>query len=157
MNVALIKWALTRLLPGVLLFGAIVAAAGLVHHAGYQSGVDVQKLVGDNALVAEQKSRADERQQLAEAGRKALAEVREREQAQRARADGLAAQLAWRESELQQTKALLQQSIEGAVSDDNKNSGCGFTGLGPRGLQLYDQALGYAGGGDASAGGRAGQ
>lgn len=157
MNVALIKWALTRLLPGVLLFGAIVAAAGLVHHAGYQSGVDVQKLVGDNALVAEQKSRADERQQLAEAGRKALAEVREREQAQRARADTLAAQLAGRESELQQTKALLQQSIEGAVSDDNKNSDCGFTGLGPRGLQLYERALGYAGGGDASAGGRAGR
>lgn len=157
MNVALIKWALTRFLPGVLLFGAIAGSAGLIHHAGYQSGVDVQKLAGDNALVAEQKSRADERQQLAEAGRKALAEVREREQAQRARADSLAAQLAGRETELQQTKALLQQSIEGAVSDDNKTTDCGFTGLGPRGLQLYEQALGYAGGGNARAGGRAGR
>lgn len=157
MNVALIKWALTRLLPGALLFGVIAGGAGLIHHAGYQSGVDVQKLAGDNALVAEQKSRADERRQLAEAGRKALAEVREREQVQRARADSLAVQLAGRETELQQTKALLLHSIEGAVSDDNKTTDCGFTGLGPRGLLLYEQALGYAGGGNARAGGRAGR
>lgn len=157
MNVALIKWMLTRLLPGVLLCGAIAAGAGLIHHAGYQSGHAAAKLAGDNALVAERKAHADERQQLAESGQKALLEAREHEQAQRVRADALAGQLADRESTLAQTKALLQQAIEGAVSDDNKNTDCGFTGLGPRGLQLYGQALGYTGGGDASAGGHAGR
>lgn len=157
MSMALIKWVLTRLLPGVLLCAAVTAGVGLIHHAGYQSGHAAAKLAGDNALVAEQKSHADERQQLAESGRKALLEAREREQAQRARADELAGQLAERESALVQTKALLQQAIDGAVSDDNKNADCGFTGLGPRGLQLYGQALGYSGNGHARASDRAGQ
>lgn len=152
----LIKRALMWILPGILLCAAVGLGLWSVRDTGYQSGYAAAKLAGDNALLAEKKARADERQQLAEAGQQVLLAVREQERAQRTRADTLTAQLSDKDSALQQAKALLQQNIEGAVSNDNKTTDCGFTGLGPRGLQLYEQALGYTGGGDTRAGGRAG-
>ncbi|WP_158780723.1 hypothetical protein [Pantoea sp. BAV 3049] len=161
MSVALIKWLLTRLLPGVLVCAALGGAGWWLHHGGYQSGFAAAKLTGDSALAGEKKSRADERQQLAQASNKALLDARSREQQQQQRADELALKLANSEYALQQASTLLGLQIGKAVSDDNKTAGnaggCGFNGLGPRSLQLYEKALGYAGGGDASAGDRAGR
>ncbi|WP_061279253.1 hypothetical protein, partial [Cedecea neteri] len=111
-------------------------------------------------LANEKKARADERQQLAEKGQQALLDVREREHQEQVRADGLAGQLADREQQLQQAQQLLSLNIQKAVSDDNQasqqGSQCGYNGLGPRSLQLYGQALGYAGGGDPGPGDTAG-
>lgn len=157
MSTALIKWLLTRMLPGVLLCAALGAGGWWLHHTGYNAGHDAAKAAGDIALANGKQARADERQQLTQASNTALLAVRDEEQAQRERADALAAQLTTKESELQQTKSLLGIEINKAVSDDNKTTGsCGFNGLGPRSLQLYEKALGYAGGGHASAGNTAG-
>lgn len=152
-----VKWLLTRLLPGVVLCAALAGAGWWLHSTGYDSGHRDAKADGDTALANEKKARADERQQLAQAGQQALLQARDNERQQRERADQLALQLADKKFELKQTSSLLQLGINKAVSDDNQTSGCGFNGLGPHGLQLYTKALGYAGGGNARAGDSSGQ
>lgn len=154
---SVVKWILTRLLPGVVLCCLVLVAVGIVYHSGYQDGHKSAKADGDTALANEKKARADERQRLAQAGQQALLQARNDEHQQRERADRLALQLADKEFELTQTNRLLQLGINKAVSDDNQTSGCGFNGLGPHSLQLYTKALGYAGGGNARAGDRSGQ
>lgn len=143
----LINWLLTRLLPGVLLSALLGGGTWWLHHQGDMSGFARAKAAGDAALAREQKARADERQRLAQAGQQALMDAHERERQQQVRADTLAGELASREQQLQQAQQLLGLSIHKAVSDDNQaaqNSQCGYNGLGPRSLQLYGQALGYA-------------
>lgn len=158
MSAALIKWLFTRVLPGVLLCAVLGGAGWYLHHTGYNAGHDAAKAAGDTALATEKRARADERQQLTQESNTALLAVRAKEQAQRERANELAAQLTTKESELQQAKSLLSIEINKVVSDDNKTAGsCGFNGLGPRSLQLYEKALGYAGGGDTRAGHSAGR
>ena len=154
---SVVKWLLTRLLPGVVLCAALAGAGWWLHSAGYDSGHKDAKADGDTALANEKKARADERQQLAQAGQQALLQARDDERQQRERADQLARQLADKEFELTQTNRLLQLGINKAVSDDNQTSGCGYNGLGPHSLQLYTKALGYAGGGNTRAGSRSGQ
>lgn len=157
MNVALIKWLLTRLLPGVLLCALVAGGGWWLHHTGWQSGYAVAKSAGDVALTSEKKARADERQQISEATTAALLKAQQDEQAQRVRAELLAATLADKSGELARVQLLLGTQISKAVSDDNGAAGsCGFTGLGPRSLRLYEKALGYPDGGDASAGNTAG-
>lgn len=151
------KWLLTRLLPGVVLCAALAGAGWWLHSTGYDSGHKDAKADGDTALAKEKQARADERQQLAQAGQQALLQARDGERQQRERADLLALQLANKEFELTQTNRLLQLGINKAVSDDNQTSGCGYNGLGPHSLLLYTKALGYAGGGNASAGDSSGQ
>jgi len=151
------KWLLTRLLPGVVLCAALAGAGWWLHSTGYDSGHKDAKADGDTALAKEKQARADERQQLAQAGQQALLQARDGEREQRERADLLALQLANKEFKLKQTSSLLQLNISKAVSDDNQTSGCGYNGLGPHSLQLYTKALGYAGGGNASAGDSSGQ
>ncbi|WP_085543075.1 hypothetical protein [Cedecea sp. NFIX57] len=150
------KWLLTHLLPGVLLCALLGGGAWWRHHQGYASGFNKAKEAGDTALANERKARADERQKLAEKGQQALLDVREREHQQQARADALAARLAEQEQQLQQAQQLLSLNIQKAVSDDNQasrqGSQCDFNGLGPHSLQLYEQALGYTGGGDPGPG-----
>lgn len=155
-----VKWLLTRLLPGVVLCAALAGAGWWLHSTGYDSGHKDAKADGDTALVNEKKARADERQQLAQAGQQALLQARDGERQQRERADRLALQLADKEFELKQTSSLLQLNISKVVSDDNQDkqtSGCGYNGIGPHSLQLYTKALGYAGGGNTRAGDRSGQ
>lgn len=154
---SVIKWLLTRLLPGVVLCAALAGAGWWLHSTGYDSGHKDAKADGDTTLANEKKARADERQQLAQAGQQALLQARDDERQQRERADRLAQQLADKEFELTQTNRLLQLGINKAVSDDNQTSGCGYNGLGPHSLQLYTKALGYAGGGNTRAGSRSGQ
>lgn len=151
------KWLLTRLLPGVVLCAALAGAGWWLHSTGYDSGHKDAKADGDKALAKEKQARADERQQLAQAGQQALLQARDGERQQRERADLLALQLANNEFELTQTNRLLQLGINKAVNDDNQTSGCGYNGLGPHSLLLYTKALGYAGGGNASAGDSSGQ
>lgn len=151
------KWLLTRLLPGVVLCAALAGAGWWLHSTGYDSGHKDAKADGDTALAKEKQARADERQQLAQAGQQALLQARDGERQQRERADLLALQLANKEFELTQTNRLLQLGINKAVSDDNQTSGCGYNGLGPHSLLLYTKALGYTGGGNASAGDSSGQ
>lgn len=155
MSVALIKWCLTRILPGVLLCALLAGGAWWLRHSGYQSGFAAAKSAGDVALAGERKARADERQRVSEATTAALLKARQDEQAQRARADVLAATLADKTGELARVQLLLGTQISQAVSDDNKTAGhagsFGFNGLGPRSMQLYENALGY-GKGDARAG-----
>lgn len=151
------KWLLTRLLPGVVLCAALAGAGWWLHSTGYDSGHKDAKADGDTALAKEKQARADERQQLAQAGQQALLQARDDERQQRERADQLARQLADKEFELTQTNRLLQLGINKAVSDDNQTSGCGYNGLGPLSLHLYTKALGYAGGGNTRAGSRSGQ
>lgn len=160
MSSTVIKWLLTRLLPGVVLCCLVLVAVGVVYHSGYQAGHKNAKADGDTALANEKQDRANERQRLAEDGQKALLQVRNNERQQREQADSLALQLADKEFELKQTSSLLQLNISKVVSDDNQDkqtSGCGYNGLGPHSLQLYTKALGYAGDSDTSAGGNAGQ
>lgn len=157
MNSAVIKWLLTRLLPGVVLCGLVLVAVGVVYHSGYQAGHKSAKSDGDTTLANEQKARSDERQQLAQAGQQALMQVRDRERQQRERGDNLARQLADKTLELTQANRLLQLNISKAVSDDNQTSACGYNGLGPHSLQLYSKALGYPGGGHTRAGDSSGQ
>lgn len=154
------KWLLTRLLPGVVLCAALAGAGWWLHSTGYDSGHKDAKADGDTALAKEKQARADERQQLAQAGQQALLQARDGERQQRERADWLALQLADKEFELKQSSSLLQLNISKVVSDDNQDkqtSGCGYNGLGPHGLQLYTKALGYAGSGNARAGDSSGQ
>ncbi|ORM62011.1 hypothetical protein PRCB_03005 [Pantoea rodasii] len=144
MSTALIKWALKRILPGILLCALLGGAGWWFHHCGYASGFGAAKSAGDAALAREKKSRADERQRESEATTAALLKARGNERAQRSRADTLAASLADRTGELAQVKLLLATQIRQAVSDDNKTmGGCGYNGLGPRSMQLYAEALGY--------------
>ncbi|MCX8957210.1 hypothetical protein EHW65_07980 [Erwinia psidii] len=160
MNSAVIKWFLTRLLPGVLLSAALLVTGWRLYSIGYDSGHKDASADGNAALASEQKACADERQQLAQAGQQALLDVRDNERQQRERADSLTRQLADKEFELTQTNRLLKLDISKAVSNDNQDkqtSGCGYNGLGPHSLPLYTKALGYAGGGDAHAGNRPGQ
>ncbi|MFD1801056.1 hypothetical protein CYD30_14680 [Kosakonia cowanii] len=152
-----VKWLLTRLLPGVVLCAALAGAGWWLHSTGYDSGHKDAKADGDTALASEKQARADERQQLAQAGQQALLQARDNERQQRERADQLALQLANKEFELTQTNRLLQLGINKAVSDDNQTSGCGYNGLGPHGLQLYTKALGYAAGGNTRADDSSGQ
>lgn len=154
---SVIKWLLTRLLPGVVLCAALAGAGWWLYSTGYDSGHLSAKANGETALANEKQARADERQQLAQAGQQALLKASDNERRQRERADSLARQLADKESELKQTSSLLQLNISKAVSDDNQTSGGGFNGLGPHGLQLYTKALGYAGGGHTRAGDSSGQ
>ncbi|ATF95177.1 hypothetical protein CO704_12310 [Cedecea neteri] len=151
-----VKWLLTHLLPGVLLCALLGGGAWWLHHQGYTSGFNKAKAAGDTALANERKARADERQELAEKGQQALLDVREREHQEQDRADALAARLADQEQQLQQAQQLLSLNIQKAVSDDNQasrqGSQCDFNGLGPHSLQLYEQALGYTGGGDPGPG-----
>lgn len=157
MTAALLKWALTRFLPGIVLCAALAVAGWWLYSAGYDSGHKDAKADGDTLLASEKKARADERQQLAQAGQQALLQVRNNERQQRERADSLAQQLADKEFVLKQTSSLLQLNISKAVSDDNQTSGCGYNGIGPHSLQLYTKALGYAGGGNTCADSRSGQ
>lgn len=155
-----VKWLLTRLLPGVVLCAALAGAGWWLYSTGYDSGHKDAKADGDTALASEKQARADERQQLAQAGQRALLQARDDERQQRERADQLALQLADKEFELKQTSSLLQLNISEVVSDDNQDkqtSGCGYNGIGPHSLQLYTKALGYAGGGNTRAGDRSGQ
>jgi len=154
---SVVKWLLTRLLPGVVLCAALAGAGWWLHSTGYDSGHKDAKADGDTALAKEKQAHADERQQLAQAGQQALLQARDDERQQRERADQLARQLADKEFELTQTNRLLQLGINKAVSDDNQTSGCGYNGLGPHSLQLYTKALGYTGGGNTRAGSRSGQ
>jgi hypothetical protein len=156
-SISLIEWLLKRLLPGVLVCAALGGGGWWLHHTGYGTGYAAAKAAGDTALTNEKQARADERQQLAQASQQALIALHGQEQALRERADALSGQLTDTENTLQQTRVLLSQDVDKAVSNDNKNSGCGFTGLGPGGLQLYSRALGYPGGGDARTGHTAGQ
>ena len=151
MNSAVIKWLLTRLLPGAVLFALLVGAGGWLHRSGYNSGHDAAKAAGDAAMAREKQARASERQALAESGQQALLAVRENERRQRERADSLAAQLADKEFALQQASHLLRLDVNKAVSDDNKISERGYNGLGPHGLRLYTRALGYPDSGHAGA------
>ncbi|UIA85479.1 hypothetical protein LU604_12260 [Erwinia tracheiphila] len=157
MNSAVIKWFLTRLLSGVLLSAVLLVTGWRLYSIGYDSGHKDASADGNAALASEQKARADERQQLAQAGQQALLQARDDERQQRERADQLAQRLADKEFELTQTNRLLQLGINKAVSDDNQTSGCGYNGLGPHSLQLYTKALGYAGGGNTRAGSHSGQ
>lgn len=155
-----VKWLLTRLFPGVVLCAALAGAGWWLHSTGYDSGHKDAKADGDTALANEKKARADERQQLAQAGQQALLQVRDGERQQHERADRLALQLADKEFELNQTSSLLRLNISKVVSDDNQDkqtSGCGYNGIGPHSLQLYTKALGYAGGSNTRASGRSGQ
>lgn len=155
-----VKWILTRHLPLIVFCGALAGAGWWLHSTGYDSGHKDAKADGDTALANEKQARADERQQLAQAGQQALLQARDGERQQRERADRLALQLADKEFELKQTSSLLQLNISKVVSDDNQDrqtSGCGYNGIGPHSLQLYTKALGYAGGGNTRAGGRSGQ
>lgn len=155
-----VKWLLTRLLPGVVLCAALAGAGWWLHSNGYDSGHKDAKADGDTALANEKQARADERQQLAQAGQQTLLQARDDERQQRERADRLALQLADKEFELKQTSSLLQLNISKVVSDDNQDkhtSGCGYNGIGPHSLQLYTKALGYGGGGNAPASDRSGQ
>lgn len=155
MIVALIKWCLTRVLPGMLLCAVLAGGAWWLRHSGYQSGFAAAKSAGDEALASEQKARSDERQRVSEATTAALLKARQSEQAQQSRADALAATLADKTAELAQARLLLGTQIDKAIGDDNTTAGkagsCGFNGLGPHGVRLYDKALGY-GNGDARAG-----
>ncbi|KGT95316.1 hypothetical protein NG99_04675 [Erwinia typographi] len=153
MAVALIKWCLKRLLPGVLVCAVLGGGAWWLHHQGWQAGFAAAKSAGDMALASEKTAHADERQKASEATTAALLAAKRVEAAQRSRADGLAAQLNDKNHELERAQALLRLGISKAISDDNSaNGSCGFNGLGPHGLQLYARALGYTGGGDARTG-----
>lgn len=66
-----------------------------------------------------------------------------------ARVDALASQLLHKEASLELNKNRLSANIGNAANDDNIQKPGGFTDLGPRGLRLYEQALGYAGDGRA--------
>lgn len=157
MNTAVIKWLLTRLLPGAVLCALLAGAGGWLHHNGYNSGRDAAQVAGDAALAREKQARASERQALAEANQQAYLAVRESERQQRERADALTAQLVDKEFALQQASHLLRLDVNKAVSDDNKKSGRAYNGLGPHSLQLYTRALGYTDSGDARTGDTAGQ
>ena len=154
---SVIKWFLTQLLPGCVFCCLVLAAVGCVYHSGYQAGHKDTQKDGDIALSKEKQARADERQQLAQAGQQALQKARDNERQQQERADSLSQQLADKEFELTQTNRLLQLNITKAVSDDNQTSGCGYNGLGPHSLQLYTKALGYAGSRNTRAGDSSGQ
>lgn len=147
-----VKWLLTRLLPGVVLCAALAGAGWWLYSTGYDAGHQDAKADGDTALASEKADRADERQQLTQAGQQALLKARDDERQQRERADNLDRQLADKTFELQQTRSLLLLGINKAVSDDNQTSGCGYNGLGPHSLQLYTKALGYAGSGQPRTG-----
>ncbi|KAF1366525.1 hypothetical protein [Yokenella regensburgei] len=152
MSRRVLRWLLVHLSPGLVLCATLAAGGWWLYRAGYDSGYQSARATGDLALVREQKARADERRQLSAAGLLAAQAAREQERQQRERGDRLSMRLAEKESELQQASALLQLNISKAVSDDNKNSGNGYNGIGPHSLQLYERALGYAGRGDASTG-----
>lgn len=147
MSVALIKWVLTRILPGVLLCALLAGGGWVLRHSGYQAGFTAAKSAGDVVLASEKKARADERQRTSEATTAALLKAQQDEQAQRKRADALAATLADKTGQLAQARLLLGTQIDKAVSDDSQTTGrCGYNGLGPRSLQLYARALGYGDG-----------
>ncbi|EHP5395491.1 hypothetical protein KPO26_004609 [Salmonella enterica] len=145
MNLSLIKGCLTRLLPGLLVCILFGGAGWALHHAGYNAGHAAAKADGDAALAREQKARSDERQALTQAHLQALLAAQEKAHRQQQRADALAEQLADKTAALARTEQQLRLNIHKAVSDDNKtaDSGCGYNGIGPHSLQLYEQALGY--------------
>ncbi|MFV9078192.1 hypothetical protein ABQ397_18060 [Serratia fonticola] len=70
----------------------------------------------------------------------ALESLLEQQQRDQERADKLAAELAVTQGELWSVKQQLKARIQDAISND----GATYTGLGPDGLQLYREALGYA-------------
>ncbi|ARF51377.1 hypothetical protein [Pantoea stewartii] len=147
MGAALIKGCLKRVLPGVLLCALLFGAGWWLCHRGYASGCALAKSAGDVALASEQKARAGERQRISEATTAALLKAQQDEQAQRLRADTLAASLENKTGELAQAKLLLSIQINKAVSDDSKTAGgCGYNGLGTRSMHLYANALGYGDG-----------
>ncbi|EBX3155524.1 TPA: hypothetical protein H2X23_000152 [Salmonella enterica] len=145
MNLSLIKVCLTRLLPGLLVCVLLGGAGWALHHAGYNAGHAAAKADGDAALAREQKARSDERQALTQAHLQALLVAQDKTHQQQQRADALAEQLADKTAALARTEQQLRLNIHKAVSDDNKtaDSGCGYNGIGPHSLQLYEQALGY--------------
>ncbi|MEQ9868584.1 hypothetical protein ABRP77_04690 [Pectobacterium odoriferum] len=92
------------------------------------------KLKASQILVYEQDKRIAAEQHVA-ALQKAIADA----DAQRQRADQLAAELLQTKAELNQTKNQLKRKIPNVVKTD----GATFTGIGPDSLRLYRASLGY--------------
>lgn len=78
-----IKWLLTRLLPGVVLSAAQVGARWWLYSTGYDSGHTDAKAEGHITLAREKKARAEERQQLAQVGQQVLLKTSDSERQQR--------------------------------------------------------------------------
>lgn len=139
MSSTVIKWLLTRLLPGVVLCVVLAGAGWWLYTTGYDSGHDSAKADGDALLAREQKARADERQQLAERNQATLQAAldKQAELAEQARMLSLGLDAAQRK--LTVTQQQLKKRITHAVQTDGQR----FTGLGPDSLRLYRAVLGY--------------
>jgi hypothetical protein len=152
MGSSIVKWILTRLLPGVALCAALGGVAWWLHHAGYTAGDEHASNVYDTALAQKQSAWDTERRQLAESNQQALqtALAARDAEAERGRTLALALQEKQTALELAQRK-LSKQEIENATLRD----GAGYTGIGPDSLRLYLTGLGYPGDDQPRSGGDA--
>lgn len=93
----------------------------------------------NNRLNQQLTTIADKRRREAEARASAMAQALSRIAELQKERDRLTSELQAKKSELEQRKQELKKAISDAVKRD-----VGFTGIGPRGLCLYNSALGYA-------------
>ncbi|BEN49533.1 hypothetical protein SMKC057_16450 [Serratia marcescens] len=131
----------THFLSYLLAFGVGVGAYYLGQSAGRaQLQGDLTKARNTIGQLAADKSALNETlRQQAELRALAMAKVLRELQAVQQLGDKLSRELKQSQSNLQATKDKLKKAIDDAVKND-----VGFTGIGPRGLCLYNAALGYA-------------
>ncbi|QHP82378.1 hypothetical protein EO763_22205 [Pectobacterium odoriferum] len=132
--------------PHILLLAAVAAFGYNIGHIKGKNATQTElqetvtylqadnKLKASQILVYEQDKRIAAEQHVA-ALQKAIADA----DAQRQRADQLAAELLHVKAELSKTKTQLKRKIPDVVKKD----GATFTGIGPDSLRLYRASLGY--------------
>ena len=131
----------THFLSYLLALGVGVGAYYLGQSAGRaQLQGDLTKANKTIGQLAADKSELNEPlRQQAEQHALAMAKALRELQAAQQLGDKLSRELQQSQSHLQATKDKLKKAIDDAVKND-----VGFTGIGPRGLCLYNAALGYA-------------
>ncbi len=117
--------------------------SGLIFAAGFGlawliARADISDLKADIATLKQ--GHAEYKTAQANKRSDALESLFEQQRRDQERADKLAAELAVAQGELWSVKQQLKARIQDAISND----GATYTGLGPDGLQLYREALGYA-------------
>lgn len=110
--------------------------SGLIFAAGF----GLSWLIARADIAALKQGHAEYVSAQATARSNALESLLEKQQRDQERVDTLAAELAVTQGQLLAVKQQLKVRIDHAVAND----GVTYTGLGPSGLQLYREALGYA-------------
>ncbi|MBN3174843.1 hypothetical protein H4F69_14945 [Pectobacterium brasiliense] len=132
--------------PHILILGAVAASGYNIGHIAGKNAKQAElqeaitELSADNKLKTGQITAYEQDKRLAAeqhvaALQKAIADA----DAQRKRADQLAAELLQTKAELGKTKTQLKRKIPDVVKTDGAN----FTGIGPDSLRLYRAGLGY--------------